>query len=583
MALGPKCALALAVLMGVSPRAAAAQSAAPGTLSRALDFESANKCAEAFPLYRQALSEGDVAGALLGLERCAAQIGRADTLLAVVDSVLVRRPRDPMARMVQLRTLVGMQRFDQSRVAFDQWVVAAPRDPAPYREYARQLLDIGRTRAADTVLQLATRALGNPREIAAELAELRGALGMWEASAKSWRDAIALSPFLEASAIYVLSQAPPPARDSVRDVLGADPAEVHARKILAGLELRWRSAREAWMALSVLPPSDTVVQAWVEFAVDAEQQNAWRPARDAYAAALKNGAERALALRAATAAIRGDEAGSALPFLDMLGAPTDSTLVPAVLVMRIRALSALGRPVEADSALNASGSLLDPASRSDATRALAWGWIRVGDLAKARASLARAGADPDDRAAAWIALYEGDLKTARAGLRRLDETSRETVIAMSLLARTRIDTSPKAGAAFLALVRSDSAEAAPLFEASATELPDAAPLLLGIAARLYATTSDSARSLTIWQTIVDTYPQTPEAPESELEWAKTLRRHGDSREAIARLEHLILTYPQSALVPQARRELEIAKSAIPPVVTVSGALETRVRLPRGVS
>jgi hypothetical protein len=28
---------------------------------------------------------------------------------------------------------------------------------------------------------------------------------------------------------------------------------------------------------------------------------------------------------------------------------------------------------------------------------------------------------------------------------------------------------------------------------------------------------------------------------------------------------MILTYPQSALVPQARRELELTKSAIPPV------------------
>jgi hypothetical protein len=44
-----------------------------------------------------------------------------------------------------------------------------------------------------------------------------------------------------------------------------------------------------------------------------------------------------------------------------------------------------------------------------------------------------------------------------------------------------------------------------------------------------------------------------------------LRRRGNAAEAIARLEHLILTYPQSALVFQARRELEIAKGTIPPV------------------
>jgi hypothetical protein len=32
---------------------------------------------------------------------------------------------------------------------------------------------------------------------------------------------------------------------------------------------------------------------------------------------------------------------------------------------------------------------------------------------------------------------------------------------------------------------------------------------------------------------------------------------------VARLEHLILTYPQSALIPQARRELELARNGIP--------------------
>jgi outer membrane protein assembly factor BamD (BamD/ComL family) len=34
-------------------------------------------------------------------------------------------------------------------------------------------------------------------------------------------------------------------------------------------------------------------------------------------------------------------------------------------------------------------------------------------------------------------------------------------------------------------------------------------------------------------------------------------------EAVAQLEHLILTYPESALVPQARRTLDVARGAVP--------------------
>jgi tetratricopeptide (TPR) repeat protein len=569
MATGRKCAVFLAAFVLLWSRALLAQGqggARNPTLSRALDLEGAGRCAEAFPAYRQALGEGEVAGALTGLERCAALTGRTDTLLAIIDSVLLRRARDPVARAMQLRVLMGARRFDQARLAFHQWVQASPRDAAPYREYARRLIDAGWPRAADTVLQTATRALGSPRDVAAEIAELRATLGMWEASAQSWRDAMALSPFLVQSAIFVLAQAPATARDSIRAVLAAPPAELRPRQILAGLEIRWRSARDAWAALEPLPPSDSVVRAWQAFAADAEQQDAWLTARDAYLAVLRNGTDRTIALRAASAALQGRDAASALELIDRAAAGADSAMAPSLLLLRVRALSQLGRPQEADSALATGASVLDPDTQSDAVRAIAWGWVRLGDLQKARAALARTTGDPDERATAWIALYEGDLKTARAGLRRIEETSRDAVLAMALLARTRAEFSSKTGDAFLALARADTLRAARLFEEVSGELRDATPLLLGIAARLFASTPDSVRSLTIWRLIVEQHPTAPEAAESELEWARTLRRQGNRTDAIARLEHLILTYPQSALVPQARRELELVKNMIPPAV-----------------
>ena len=53
------------------------------------------------------------------------------------------------------------------------------------------------------------------------------------------------------------------------------------------------------------------------------------------------------------------------------------------------------------------------------------------------------------------------------------------------------------------------------------------------------------------------------APAAELEWARLLVRQSQPADAVAHLEHLILTYPASAVVPDARRELERAKGAIP--------------------
>ncbi|HJR43633.1 MAG TPA: tetratricopeptide repeat protein, partial [Gemmatimonadaceae bacterium] len=92
---------------------------------------------------------------------------------------------------------------------------------------------------------------------------------------------------------------------------------------------------------------------------------------------------------------------------------------------------------------------------------------------------------------------------------------------------------------------------------------DAAPLLLASAARLHAARRDRTRAVALWRQIVESHADSPEAPEAELEWARALRRAGELAAAIGKLEHLILTYPQSALVPQARRELELARAGVP--------------------
>lgn len=535
----------------------------PEVLTRALDLEGAGKCREAVVLYRQALQQGEPAGPLLGLERCYMQIGEPEPLLQVLDSVLARRPRDPVARVAYLRTLASTQRHQDADVAFRQWVSAAPREAAPFREYARILLDQGRTRAADTVLQQATLSLGSPREIAAELAELRGALGMWEASAKSWREALVQYPYLEAAAVWVLTQAAAAARDSVRAVLTAAPLELPARRVLAGLEMRWRSPREAWAVLSELPPSDSVVEAWVQFASDAEQAEAWLVARDAYVRALERRVDGGVAMRAARAAMEGGEPESALSLLAAAESRGDSASRATTLLLRVRALSQLGKTADAEALLQSNATRLDPVTRGDAVRAIAWGWVRVGNLENARAALARGG-EADERVDAWMALYEGNIKSARAGLRRLDETSRDAVLALSLLARTRTEHSPQIGQGFLALARRDTLAAARHFERAAADVRDAAPMLLAVAARLFAATPDSQRTLALWQQVIERHPESPEAAEVELDWARVLRRRGDHGGAIARLEHMILTYPQSALVPQARRELELARGAIPP-------------------
>ncbi|HEX4601861.1 MAG TPA: hypothetical protein VH116_10760, partial [Gemmatimonadales bacterium] len=70
-------------------------------------------------------------------------------------------------------------------------------------------------------------------------------------------------------------------------------------------------------------------------------------------------------------------------------------------------------------------------------------------------------------------------------------------------------------------------------------------------------------ALTLFAAVVNAGGTGAAPPAAELEWARLLVRQRATSEAIRHLEHLILTYPGSAVVPEARRELERAQGAIP--------------------
>jgi tetratricopeptide (TPR) repeat protein len=556
-------AFAFSIAWVVALASTARAQAQPGMPMRALELEQAGKWREALIAYRAALDES-LTASILGIERVYDQLGKRDSIVPLIDTLLAKHPRESMLRTVQLRTLSYLHRDEAVAAAFERWVQLSPREAAPYREYARLLLDDGRSARADTVLQRAQRALGGTRDITVEMAQLRAATGLWELSARSWREAMATSPYLDQAAVFSLFATPDSVRGAVRQVFRAAPVEVQARRALALLELRWSSARAGWVALNELPPSDEAVKAWSEFGDEAEASGAWLVARDAFAAALAHKPTREVAVRAANDALSGGEPASAVALLAPYASATDTESVRSVLPIRVRALSALGRAAEAESLITASSSRLDSLDRVRLVRMAAWGWVRAGDLVKARAAMGTTPmGEEEDRTMGWISLYEGDLRSARRILKRSGETDADLLLALALLARTKVDSAPQVGSAFLALVRGDSASAATQLEAAASSVPDAAPVMLNAAARIVAARHDDSTAVGLWQRVSEQYPSSPEAAEAELEWARVLRRRGDTAAAVQRLEHMILTYPRSALVPQARRELDLAKQSIP--------------------
>ena len=552
-------AAALALAVAVAPSASGAQDTALGHASA---LETAGTLREAAAAYREAVREGAVSSGVLGLERVYAELGWTDSLLPALDSLIRAHPHDETLRTVQLRSLQRAGREPEARAAWERWTRRDGTDPMPYRQYARILLDAGRTAAADSVLRAAQGALGSGRPVALELAQLRATLGLWVASAESWREALDAAPYLDQATIYALRPAPDSARAAIRRALAAPPVAPGARRALATLSLLWGDPAGGWAAIRDLPPTDSSAAAWVEFGDRAAEAQAWLVARDAYAAALAHQPSPEIAARGAAVALAGGDAASALAIVERaVERGGQGREDGELLTMHVRALSALGRPADAERVVRRAGAL-PPDASAVAERELALAWARAGDLPAARRALQRGGADPQDEAYGWLALYAGDLATARRLLRYTDEQSPEALAARALLVRTRVDSAPMVGEAFLLLARGDRRAAAGRFAEAATLIPDAAPALIATAARLQAEGGDIASAAVHWGAILERWPAAPEAAEADLAWARALRAAGDTAAATQRLEHLILTYPQSALVPQARRELDLARPSV---------------------
>lgn len=550
---------------------------------RALDLEGAGKHREAAALFRKSLYGSTAVSALLGLERAYHELQWTDSLLAPLDSLIRQNPRESVYRSVLLRSLQTLGRDADLRAAFERWLQDVPRNPAPYREYARLLLQRGQAVRADSVLLRARAQLGGAGDIQLELAQTRAAMGQWEESAAAWRVALGSAPYLEQAAAYALAPSPVTVRDAIRTQFFAPPVLVPARRALATLEAAWGSPANGWLALRDLPPDSASAAAWLDFAQRAEAEERWTHAREALSSVLRYRHTSDIALRAAVAALNSGDPGGALALaplsmgsreaLSNPGAQTpgnaavsfDSARVARTLLpVHVRALAALGRPASAERLVASYERWLTPTNRATLARSIAFGWVRIGDMTRARGALTVAGPDADSSdAAGWLALYAGDLKTARRLLRTGGDASPELALALAMIARVTLDSSPPLGQAFLLLARGDTAGAATAMVASSERLPDVASLLLYTAGALRLALRDEGRAIPLWQRVVEQYASSAEAPAAELEWARALRRQGDTGGAVRRLEHLILTYPQSALVPQARRDLELVRNSIP--------------------
>lgn len=563
----------------------AARSLPAQAIGQGFALERAGQYEQAASVYFAAL-RADPTGlsALLGLERVLPPLNRLAELLPVAQRAVAARPTNVALRAVLLRTYVALNEPDSAGAVALRWAAAAPRDEAPYREWAIALENAHRRAAARDVLVAGRRALGRPGAFGIELAELSQLSGDWEGAAREWAGALADAPVQLPNAASELAEAPEPQRERMVRVLLAGEAAI-TRRLAGELLLAWGQAPRAWSVFEsgVATPSFDAAVALRRFA-DLAGARGTPEARRVQGLALARYAD--MAPEPAAARARADaarafiEAGDRAAARDVIervardsSAPLDAQQLAQSAV--VEALIDAGQLDEAAEQL-ATGGRLSADGRAWLRLRLARARLGQGDLERAEAALQGDSSVEALALAGWVALYRGRLGDAQrlfraagpyAGDRR-DATDRSEMVA--LLQQVPVDSSPELGGALLLLARGDSARAVEALRLAARRLgtgqggggrPDVLLVAGRVAARLGPAPQQTALSL--FDEVVKTGGQGAAAPAAELEWARLLLRRQQTGEAIQHLEHLILSYPGSAVVPEARRELERAKGAIP--------------------
>lgn len=548
-------------------------------MTRAYERERRGDYRAAADAYLEVLQrQPDNLSALLGLERALTPLRREAELAGPAEALLARAPDNIAGYSVAMRGWAAAGKPDSVASVARRWAVAEPGSETPYREWGNTLLGQRDGTGARRAYLTGRERLRDTTALAGELALLAAALNEWETAAREWGAALDRYPGYRLSARNSLLRAPAADHDRVLRQLGRGaPA---ARRLGAELGVQWGDPAAAYALLNAnLPDSpEQVLEALRQFLEAARTAEGTAAARVRgqtleQIAGLTTGAGASrVRLEAARAYAEGDDAASARRMLTALAADgaTPPDMAAGATSTLVSVLLREGKVEEAERRLESLRKNLGEENASELNLQVAEAWIGQGNLGRAEAALA---GDSTVNALAilgTIRLYRGDLAGAAEALRaagpfagsREEATTRTALLA--LIQPVESDTLPALGEALLALARGDSAAAVTRLLAVAEGLPPkgGGSEVRLLAGRVQAGRGDVVAAEALFRAASDsTAPAT--APAAELELGRLLLSLGREAEAVACLEHLILAYPGSAAVPQARRLLDSARGAIP--------------------
>jgi hypothetical protein len=549
------------------------------SVTRAFDLERRGDYAGAVEAYRAVLAgkPADVS-ALLGLERSLLPLNRSADILPAVRTALAVAPTSSALHGIALRAWAFAQQPDSVRSTAERWARIAPTEEAPYREWGAAELGRQNRSAAGAAYLRGRERLGRPDAMAAEMAQLSLAEADYPTALREWLLAVRRLPGYLASAVATLAQAPEAARPDLLRLLGRE-SDLVSRRVEAHLRARWGDPPGGFRVLTAALPADrvqaiAVLRGLLDQLRTLRSQAAKRTegmvleAIAARSPQVEASRIRLEAARAYTAA--GDRAAARRMLGDLADDRTSGSVASGAATTLIGVLISEGKLDDATKRLAELRPSL-PADDYDAIRRrLAVGWMGQGNLERADSAIAADSSVEGLALSGRIRLYRGDIGAAVELFKaagpyagdRAEATHRTTLLA--LLQPLEKDSMPDLGRALLQLDQGDTAQATAGFERVAAELPASqggAELYL-LAGRLSAASGKPEEAERLLRAAaVKEAPST--APAAELALAELLISGLRGPEAVEILEHLILTHPQSALVPQARRRMDEARGAVP--------------------
>jgi len=567
----------LAVAALLAPRVLLAQDAG---MSRAFELERRGNYAEAAAAYRAVLAArpGDAA-ALLGLERALLPTGRSADILPQVGAALAANHSSAPIYGVALRAWTVAEQPDSMRAVAERWAAAAPGDETPYREWGAAALSRRDRPGAAAAYLRGREQLHRPDALAAELAQLAVADGDYDRALREWLSAIRRLPGYRVTAAGTLGTAPDSLRPDLLRQLDRE-HDLTARRLQADLRARWGDPLGALDALrAALPDDDKAAQEALRGLLDQLHGQAGRDALVAQGRTLELMADRSPdagqarlrleAARAYTAAGERDAARRMLTGIaDDRSAP--GTISAGASTTLVQVLIGEGKLDEAAKRLAEHRADTPGGEYAGLQRRLVLAYLQAGNVQRADSTLGRDSTVEGLALSGRIQLYRGDIagaierfKAAGPFAGDRDEATERTAL-LAMLQPIEADSLPELGQALLALAAGDTSRAVSGLDQVASNLPSAKGgaeirLLAGRLAGASGKAADAERLLK-----AAAAPEAPgTAPAAELALGELLLRQRRAAEAVAQLEHLILTYPGSALVPQARRRLDEARGAVP--------------------